>query len=281
MRLFGLAALVMAAFAANSLLNRLAVGGGLIDAMPFALVRVLAGAVVLALLARAVPGLRNLGPALALSAYLVGFSLAYEALDAGIGALILFACVQVTMLAGARLGGEALPGRRLAGAALALAGLAALLVPGTGAVPALAPALLMAGAGVAWGLYSLAGRGAQSPLGATAANFALAVPVVALATMPVGMGSPSASGVALAVMAGAVTSGLGYALWYRILPRLGAGRAAVAQLSVPVIALAGGAVLLAEAPGLPALAASGVVLAGVALASVPRRTPLGAGRGIG
>ncbi len=271
MRLFALAALVMVAFAANSLLNRWAVGGGLIGAMPFALVRVLAGALVLALLARALPGRGNLGPALALSAYLIGFSLAYEGLDAGIGALILFACVQVTMLAGAHLSGEALPARRLAGAALALAGLVALLVPGTGAVPALAPALWMAGAGVAWGLYSLAGRGAQSPLRATAANFALAVPVVALATLPAGLGAPTGGGVALAVLAGAVTSGLGYALWYRVLPQLGAGRAAVAQLSVPVIALAGGALMLAEAPGLPALAASGVVLAGVALASLPQR----------
>ena len=271
MRLFALAALVMAAFAANSLLNRWAVGGGLIGAMPFALVRVLAGAAVLALLARALPDRRNLGPALALSAYLIGFSLAYEALDAGIGALILFACVQVTMLAGARLAGEALPARRLAGAGLALAGLAALQVPGTGAVPAPGPALLMAGAGVAWGLYSLAGRGAASPLRATAANFLLAVPVVALATVPSGLGAPTGGGVVLAVVAGAVTAGLGYALWYRILPGLGAARAAVAQLSVPVIALAGGAALLAEVPAWPALAASGVVLAGVALASLPVR----------
>lgn len=271
MRLFALATLVMAAFAANSLLNRWAVGGGLIGAMPFALVRVVAGALVLALLARALPGRGNIGPALALSAYLIGFSQAYEGLDAGIGALILFACVQVTMLAGARLGGEALPHRRLVGAALALVGLAGLLLPGTGAVPGLGPALLMAGAGVAWGLYSLAGRGAAAPLRATAANFALAVPMVAVATLPAGLDTPSAAGLGLAILAGAVTSGLGYALWYRILPDLGAGRAAVAQLSVPVIALAGGALLLAEAPGLAVLAASGVVLAGVALASLPRR----------
>lgn len=272
MRLFLLTAVIMAAFAANSILNRMAVGAGLIEPLPFALIRVIAGALVLAVLARAVPGRANLLPALWLSLYLVGFSWAYLALDAGIGALILFALVQVTMLAGAALSGEALPMRRLAGACLALAGLALLLLPATGAVPALAPALAMALAAVGWGLYSLAGRGARAPLRATAANFALAVPMVALATLPFGWGAPQAGGVALAVAGGAVTSGLGYALWYRVLPDLGAGRAAVAQLTVPVIALMGGVALLGEGLSMGAALAAGVVLAGVALAVWPRRT---------
>ena len=269
MRLFALTALVMVAFAANSLLNRAAVGAGLIEPLPFAVIRVLAGAVTLALLARAWPGRANLRPALWLAVYLIGFSLAYVALDAGVGALILFACVQVTMLTGAALAGEGLPARRILGAMIALAGLAALLWPGTGAVPALVPALAMAAAGMGWGLYSLAGRGAGAPLRATAANFILAVPMVALAALPFGWGATTAGGVALAVVAGAVTSGLGYALWYRILPDLGAGRAAVAQLSVPVIALVAGAVLLGEALGMAALEAAAIVLAGVALASIP------------
>ena len=271
MRLFALSALVMVAFAANSLLNRAAVGGGLIEAMPFAVIRVVAGALVLSLLARARPTRANLAPALWLTLYLVGFSLAYTALDAGIGALILFAGVQVTMLAGAVVLDEKPPAHRFAGAALALAGLAALLVPGTGAVPGLVPALLMAVAAVGWGLYSLAGRGSASPLRSTAANFLVAAPMVALAALPFGWGDFAPLGVALAVVSGALTSGLGYALWYRVLPELGAGRAAVAQLSVPVIAMAGGALWLGEALGLGALLASAVVLAGVALATRPAR----------
>lgn len=271
MRLVLLAALVMAAFAANSVLNRLAVGGGMIDPLPFALVRVTAGALVLTALARSWPGRANLLPALWLTLYLVGFSLAYRTLDAGIGALILFAGVQVTMLAGAAAGGERVPPRRLAGGALALAGLAALLVPGTGAVPAPGPAMAMAAAALGWGLYSLAGRGSVAPLRATAANFVLAVPLVALATLPAGTGTPSVPGLALAVLSGAVTSGLGYALWYAILPALGAARAAVAQLSVPVIALAGGAVILGEGLSAGGSAAAALVMAGVALAVVPGR----------
>lgn len=261
----------MAAFAANSLLNRAAVGGGLIEAMPFALVRVIAGALVLAALARVWPGWRHLAPALWLSLYLVGFSLAYRQLDAGIGALILFAAVQATMLAGALIQGERIGAARLAGAGLALAGLAALVWPGTGAVPALAPALVMAGAGIGWGLYSLAGRGSAAPLADTAANFALAVPLVALATVPAGWGTPQPGGIALAVIGGAVTSGLGYALWYAVLPRLGVARGAAVQLSVPVLALVAGAALLGEAPGPLTLVTCAIILTGVALAMRPTR----------
>ncbi len=274
MRLFALSALVMLAFAGNSLLNRAAVGAGLIGAMPFALIRVIAGAVVLGLLVRARPGRDNLAPALWLAVYLVGFSWAYRALDAGIGALILFAGVQVTMLAGALAGGERPPGRRLAGAAVALAGLVALLWPGSGAVPAPLPALSMAAAALGWGLYSLAGRRAADPLRATAANFLLAVPLVALAALPGGLGAVQPRGVALALTSGAVTSGLGYALWYAILPRLGAARAAVAQLSVPVLAIAAGALLLGEGLSTTAALSAAVVLGGVALATLPaRRNP--------
>lgn len=274
MRLGLLAALVMSAFAANSLLNRAAVGGGLIEALPFSLLRVAAGALVLGLMARGRPGPGNLMPALWLATYLIGFSLAYQELDSGVGALLLFATVQVTMLAGARLGGEPLPPRRLVGAALALTGLGALLLPGTGAVPALGPALLMTVAGIGWGLYSLAGRTAHDPLRASAANFLLATPLVALATLPLGLdlGRPTMAGIALALISGAVTSGLAYALWYAILPHLGAARAAVAQLSVPVLAIAAGAILLAEPLTLPAALAAAVVLIGVALASLPSRS---------
>jgi len=276
-RLFVLTALVMTAFAANSLLNRAALAGGLIDALPFALIRVLAGAVVLALLVREWPraGRKQWGAAVALTVYLVGFSLAYVALDAGIGALILFGLVQVTMLAGAVALGERPAPRRWAGAALALAGLAALLLPGVDAVPDAGAAGLMALAALGWGLYSLAGRGAVRPLAMTATNFALAVPMVAVLSLP-GLFSASLTmpGVALAVVSGAVTSGLGYALWYGVLPALGAARAGVAQLSVPVIALLGGVLVLGESLTWASAAAALVVLAGVALAILPaRKTP--------
>lgn len=274
MHLFLLTALVMTAFAANSLLNRAALADGLIDALPFALIRVVAGAVVLALLVREWPraGRAQWGAAAALTAYLVGFSLAYVALDAGIGALILFGLVQVTMLAGAVALGDRPALRRWAGAALAMVGLGALLLPGVDAVPDPVAAGLMALAALGWGLYSLAGRGAARPLAMTATNFTLAVPMVAALALP-GLFSASltAPGVALAVASGAVTSGLGYALWYRVLPALGAARAAVAQLSVPVIALAGGVLVLGESLTWTAALASLVVLAGVALAILPGR----------
>ncbi|MCC5972174.1 MAG: DMT family transporter [Pararhodobacter sp.] len=274
MRLFLLTALVMAAFAANSLLNRAALAGELIDPLSFALIRVLAGALMLVLLVREWPrpARAQWGAAAALTLYLVGFSLAYVALDAGIGALILFGVVQVTMLSGALVSGERPAARRLAGAALAMAGLGALLLPGAQAVPAPGAAGLMALAAVGWGLYSLAGRGAIRPLAVTATNFALAVPMVAVLALPwLALTTLTHSGIALAVISGAVTSGLGYALWYAVVPTLGAARAAVAQLTVPVIALAGGVLLLGERLTMAATAASLVVLAGVALASLPER----------
>lgn len=274
MRLFLLTALTMLAFAANSVLNRWAVAPGHIGAVEFAMVRLLAGAVTLAVLVAwqrgglAWPGWRGrFAGVVGLSAYLVGFSLAYRGLDAGTGALVLFGMVQVTMFAGALISREAVPGRRWAGAGLALAGLALIAAPGV--VP-LVPLGLMALAGVGWGIYSLAGRGAGDPLAATAWNFLLAVPLV-LPLGLVGFATPDALGVWLAVVSGAVTSGLGYALWYSVLPGLGASRAAVAQLSVPIIAALGGAALLAEVPGLRFWLASGLVLGGVALASLPYR----------
>lgn len=277
MRLVLLTALTMAAFAANSVLNRWAVAPGHIGALDFALVRVAAGAAVLAALVAwqrrgtVWPGARGrVGGVLGLSAYLIGFSLAYLGLDAGTGALVLFGMVQVTMFAGALAAREAVPPRRWAGAALALAGLGAMALPGAGA-PAPLPLALMAAAGVGWGVYSLAGRGAADPLAATAWNFVLAVPVLAVPVLALGLGPADATGVALAAVSGAVTSGLGYALWYAILPGLGASRAAVAQLSVPVLAALGGAALLAELPPFRFWPASALVLGGIALATLPRR----------
>jgi drug/metabolite transporter (DMT)-like permease len=277
MRLALLAALVMVAFAANSVLNRMAVGPGLIDPISFAVVRLAAGAGVLALLVWWRGGLRWAGwggrgaGVAGLLIYLFGFSWAYGRLDAGAGALVLFGVVQITMFAGALRAGEALPMRRWAGAGFALAGLVVLLAPAGGGD--LAGYAAMAAAGVGWGLYSLAGRGVPDALAATAANFGLALPLGVIAGLALGMtpGTATGAGLGLAVLSGAVTSGLGYALWYAILPALGAGRAAVAQLTVPLIAAGGGALLLAEGVGLRFALAAALVLGGVLWASLPPR----------
>jgi drug/metabolite transporter (DMT)-like permease len=277
MRLGLLTALVMTAFAANSVLNRLALAEGNIGPAGFAVVRLAAGAAMLAALVLArggrlpvrAPG-RLLGAG-SLALYMLGFSFAYVTLDAGLGALILFGGVQITMFAGAALAGEPIPPRRRAGAALAFAGLVWLLWPGGAAAPDPVGAALMVAAALGWGLYSLAGRRVTDPLAATAANFAVALPVAVLALLVAAdMGGATAKGIAAAVTSGALTSGLGYALWYAVLPQLGASRAAVAQLTVPVIALAGGAAVLGEAPGLRLILAGGVVLGGVWL-SLARR----------
>lgn len=273
-RLGALTALAMIAFAANSLLNRAALeaGGG---AMAFAALRLASGAVILSLLATWRGGAGWLvrmrpGGVLALSVYMLGFSLAYRGIDAGAGALVLFAGVQITMFGGAVTGRERVPPRRWLGAGLATAGLAWMLLPGSSAV-ALVPFLLMSAAALGWGIYSLIGRGATDPLGQTAANFVGAVPV-GLAGWLVGPGPGLAgSGIVLAVLSGALTSGLGYALWYAVLPRLGATRGALAQLTVPVIALAGGALFLGEAVTPRLLIAAALVVGGVALGMTERR----------
>lgn len=286
MRLFFLTALTMTAFAANSVLNRAAVGGGHIDPVTFANIRLVSGALALAalVLARRVAGRGALWPgwrgrltgSASLLLYLTGFSLAYGALDAGAGALILFGVVQITMFAGALVRKETVPTQRWLGASLAFAGLCWLFWPDAGNVISLPHGVLMAAAGFGWGIYSLAGRGAHDPLGVTAANFVMAVPpaLILTALLPAAAGRvpADATGIGLALVSGVVTSGLGYALWYAILPALGATRAGVAQLSAPIIAALGGAVLLAEAPALRFWLAAVLVLGGVALASLPQRS---------
>lgn len=276
-RLALLIALTMTAFAANSLLNRLAVDSGAITPGAFSFTRVAAGVAMLGLLAmhrrRRMPvGWRQLIGAPALAAYMIGFSQAYRTLDAGVGALILFGAVQITMFLFAALSGSPATGRQVAGAAVAFAGLVWILWPGRGWQAEPAGATMMVVAGVGWGAYTLAGRGEADPVSATAANFAMALPLVALPPYLSGElaagGAPS--GLALAVLSGAVTSGLGYALWYAIVPLIDAAVAALVQLSVPVIALAGGALLLAEAPSPRFLVGTALVLGGIAL-SLRRR----------
>jgi len=271
-RLAAWVALTMVAFAANSVLNRVALTGGDIGPAAFAGVRMLSGAVMLTLLVlgrdRRLPALGGGwdGP-LTLVVYVVGFSFAYTVLDAGVGALILFGGVQVTMFAGAVVMREAIPLQRWAGAVMAMAGLIWLMWPGQAQVPSGVGTLGMLAAAIGWGLYSLIGRRAGDPLVATARNFILAAPlaVVVWLMWPDGIGP---RGAMLACVSGAVTSGLGYALWYRVLPRLPAAVAAIAQLSVPVIAMAGGLAFLGETVGLRFVIASVLVITGVVVSLI-------------
>ncbi|MCG7494215.1 DMT family transporter [Thalassobius sp. Cn5-15] len=278
MRLFLLTCLTMLAFAANSLLNRAGIVIAGAEPVAFASLRLASGAVMLGallLLRRgaeppAVSPLKRGCAVLSLLAYIYGFSLAYQALDAGAGALVLFAMVQITMFAGAVMMVETVPLPRWLGAGLALAGLTWILWPADAAMPPLASAM-MALAGVGWGIYSLMGRGASDPTRETALNFLLAAPVGIAIWSFFGAWEMGAQAILLAVLSGAVTSGLGYALWYSVLPNLGASRAAVAQLTVPVIAIIGGALLLGEWPELHFAIATLVVLSGVALGAMPAR----------
>jgi drug/metabolite transporter (DMT)-like permease len=279
MRLTLITALVLVAFAANSILNRMAVGSGEIEAFLFAAIRALAGAVTLAILvlaqrkslALSAPG-RAIGAG-SLALYLIGFSIAYIQIDAGVGALILFGGVQVTMFAGALISGDRPPAARWIGAGIALAGLAWLIWPtGAVALPVVAT-LAMLAAAVGWGIYSLAGRGARDPLVETAANFILATPLCALPLVLVQTAPASATGIGLAILAGAITSGLGYALWYSVLPALGASVAGLLQLSVPVIAALGGVLILSEALTLRLIGAGALVIGGIAFGLLaPQRT---------
>lgn len=276
-RLVLLTAVAIAFFAANSLLTRGALAEGAIGAGHFAVIRLTAGTVVLvALVLLSGRRLQLAGPSrlvasMGLFAYMVGFSLAYVWLDAGLGALILFAGVQATMFAGGVLGGERVPLLRWLGMGIAMVGLGILFLPQSDAAPDPLAAVLMAAAALGFGLYSLAGKRSTRPLEDTAVNFALAAAVALV--IPWGMFDPTPTtwpGVALAVVSGAVTSGLGYALWYALLPHLGATRAAVAQLTAPVLALLGGALILGEALGVSSLLAAAVILGGVLVAVIKR-----------
>lgn len=278
MKLFLLTALTMVAFAANSILNRMAIDIGASEPGGFAVVRVLAGAVTLAVLVHLKGGglpllsRRRIVGAGSLSLYMIGFSTAYLTLDAGVGALILFGVVQITMFAATTISGTPPTARQLAGAGIAFGGLAYILWP-TGAVRVdPGGAALMIAAGVGWGAYSLAGRSEPDALAGTGANFIIALPVTALAILALGGGWGMAlPGYLLAILSGAVTSGLGYALWYRVLPGLAAPVAATAQLSVPVIAILAGVLLLGETLSWKLTAGTALVLGGIALAVTRRR----------
>ncbi len=278
MRLVLATVLTMIAFASNSLLTRLAIDGDHIDASGFALVRVVAGALVLGMIISVRGGglpllRRNRIPgALSLAVYLVGFSLAYLTLDAGLGALILFGVVQITMFSHGAWRGAVPGGRQLGGSAVAFLGLVIALWPGPGGAADPVGAMLMVLAGLGWAAYSIQGRSAQDPLAATSANFLLCVPILLILLAGTSLRF-SATGIALGILCGGLTSALGYALWYWVLARIDGATAAIVQLSVPVIAILAGAALLGEAIGPIVILATVLVVGGIGWAVSAQGAP--------
>jgi drug/metabolite transporter (DMT)-like permease len=274
-----LTVVAMFAFAANSLLCRLALGEQQIDAASFTAVRVVSGAMTLTLFM--LPHWRRSGrfsgmdwrAAVMLFAYMIFFSFAYLSLSAGTGALLLFGAVQLTMILAALRTGERFTPWSWTGLLLAIAGLVYLVSPGITA-PDPVGAVFMLVAGLAWGLYSLLGRRASDPLQATAHNFLLAAPLaIAASVLFIGDFHISARGLVLAVASGAIASGLGYVIWYAALRGLTSTRAATVQLSVPVIAAIGGVLMLSEPVTLRLVLASAATLGGIALVLLQRANP--------
>jgi drug/metabolite transporter (DMT)-like permease len=249
----------------------MALGTATIDAASFSTIRLIAGASCLGLIAAST---RHASPrvqgswtsAVWLFLYAIPFSYAYGLLTTGTGALILFGSVQLTMMMAALAGGERPHARQWLGLALAVVGLACLVLPGLSA-PSRLGAGLMATAGVAWGIYSIRGRGAVDPVAQNASSFVRSIPmalVVSVAALR--FRHLEASGVVLAVVSGAITSGLGYVVWYAALRRLSATRASLVQLLVPVIAAVGGLIVLGEPLSLRLVLSAGIVIGGIALA---------------
>ena len=271
MRAILLTSFALTAFALNSILCRMALGPGEADAAGFSAVRLLSGAVMLAALLAANGKPRSLtsdGNWLSgffLFAYVICFSFAYLGLTTGTGALLLFGSVQFTMVAAALYRGERPGGLEWAGLVIAIAGLVYLVFPGLAAPPP-ANSMLMIAAGIAWGLYTLRGKGSKDPLADTAGNFIRAVPMALIAAVPFySQINLSARGVLLAVLSGAIASGIGYAVWYAALKHHTATRAAALQLSVPVIAAAGGIVFLGETAGIRLALATAMILGGIGI----------------
>jgi drug/metabolite transporter (DMT)-like permease len=265
----GLTVLAMLAFAANSLLCRLALAKTSIDPVTFTAVRIVSGALVLWLIVRA-RGARlsqtgSWTSALALFAYAIAFSLAYVALSAATGALLLFGAVQVTMIGVGLWRGERFRSLQWFGFIAALGGLVVLLLPGLTAPPLVGAALMLA-AGIAWGIYSLRGKSGGDPTMATAGNFVRAVPAALIGSaIALPWFHADARGFIYAIASGAVTSGIGYVIWYSALPSLKSTTAATVQLSVPVLAALGGVLFLGEHTTPRLLLATVAILGGIAL----------------
>jgi len=279
-RIIVLTSLAMIAFAGNSLLCRAALEHTSIDAASFTTIRLTSGAVMLWLVVRMRHGTHagegNWLSAFALFAYAAGFSFAYVSLPAATGALLLFGAVQTTMIGHGIWAGERLLRLQLIGLLLALGGLVGLLMPGLSAPPLYGSALMLC-AGVAWGVYSLRGKGAGDPTKVTSGNFLRAVPIAAaLSVLMLNGTSLDKAGFWYAVLSGALASGIGYAIWYTVLPGLKATSAATVQLSVPVIAAVGGVVFLAEPLTMRLILASVAILSGIALVIHERQYTTGA-----
>lgn len=274
MKLTLLVVIVMMAFASNSILARVGIFTYGMDPFAYSSFRVAAGAAMLAGLVLAqgnsVPlrSRSSIWGALALTVYMVGFSWAYMRLDAGLGALILFGVMQIAMFVFAVLRKDLIPILRWIGAVVAFIGLCILLWPSGDAALHLPSAVAMSVSGLGWAVYTLLGQRAKDPLIASAANFTLCLPLVVLAWSFVGLSGVTLGGAIAAIISGALTSGLGYALWYRCVVQLPTTIAAIAQLSVPVIAVAAGVLLLGE-DLTPRLIASGaLVLGGIGLSLI-------------
>ena len=259
----------LVAFAANSVICRLALGSEAIDAASFSTIRLLSGALALALIVRISKrgaerkSRGSWASAAMLFLYAVTFSFAYINLSAGTGALILFGAVQATMIVAGLRQGERFGWQEWCGLITSIGGLIYLVLPGL-AAPSLSGAALMATAGIAWGVYSLRGRGVVDPVAVTGDNFLRSVPMVLLISLAaVPYMSVSLKGALLAVLSGAVTSGMGYVVWYAALRNLTATRAAIAQLLVPVIAALGGVIFLSEQIGLRLFVSSCMIIGGV------------------
>ena len=277
-RILILTLLAMIAFASNSLLCRLALKQTGIDAASFTFIRIFSGAGALWLIMKMRRATwkeeGSWSSALALFIYAAAFSFAYLDLSAGTGALLLFGAVQATMILWGFRKGERLDAIQMVGLIFAVTGLVVLMFPGLSAPPLLG-SILMLGAGVAWGIYSLRGKGEKNPVSVTGGNFVRAVPFAAAACIiSVPWIHVDPAGVSYAMISGAITSGLGYVIWYSALPGLKAASAATVQLSVPVLAATGGILLLAEPLTLRYLLASIAILGGIALVVLEKNRAL-------
>lgn len=271
LRIAALTVLALVAFAANSVLGRMALGPGTIDPASYATIRLGSGALALWFIVTFVPGQNGSGArgdwmsAAMLFLYAITFSFAYLSVDTGVGALILFGAVQATMILAGVCGGERPHLLQWLGLVIALGGLAYLVSPGMTA-PSPVGAALMAIAGIGWGVYSLRGRGPGDPIPITAGNFIRTVPLsVAVSFAMLADMHVSPTGTALAILSGAVSSGMGYAIWYTVLPSLSAMRAATVQLSAPVLATVAGVILMSEPITLRLVLSTILILGGVGL----------------
>lgn len=269
-----LTVLTLCCFAANSILTRVGLRDGGMDGLAFALIRIAAGAAMLALLlSRRGTGLRRLAgdwpSALALVIYATAFSVAYRSIPSGTGALILFGAVQVTMIGSGVVSGERPPWPEWSGVVVSISGLLVFLLPGLQRPP-LAGSLLMLAAGIGWAAYSLRGRRNGDPLAATAGNFVRALPLTLLPWLVFGGFEINTRGLLCALASGALASGLGYALWYTVLPALSALRASAVQLAAPMLVTVFGVLFLGEPLSLRLVAGSALILGGLALATLYR-----------